>query len=182
MYEELYEAWRKEKENEEIQELPDDFYVKVARYIKKLREESRMLDEKSVKAKILRRKTENVERMVKELLQLRLEKIVRKALKGEKVSDVVLVREEQPWNRKLASLVREFQSFSNELLRGRLEEGLEEKPKTVVVRFLKDVPAIVGADMKTYGPFAAEDVATLPFENAEVLIKRGVVERVKVSG
>ena len=181
MYKELYEAWRREKESMEIQELPDDFYVKVAGYIKKLREESRMLDEKSVKAKILRRKTGNVEAMVRELLQLRLEKIVRKALKGEKVSDMVLVQEEQPWNRKLASLVEEFQSFSNELLRGRLAKALEEKPKTVVVRFLKDVPAIVGADMKTYGPFMAEDVATLPFENAEVFIRRGVAEKVEIS-
>ena len=49
----------------------------------------------------------------------------------------------------------------------------------VEIRFLKDVPTIVGADMKTYGPFKEEDVASLPAENAEVLIKRGVVVEVE---
>jgi len=181
MYEELYEVWLKEKENAEIQKLTEDFYVKVADYVKKLQEEKRMLDEKSVRAKILRRKTANVEAMVRELLRLRLEKIVRKALEGEKVSDNILVREEHRWNREMASLVEKFQFFSDKILRGKLVKALEEKPKTIVVRFLKDVPAIIGADMKTYGPFMAEDVATLPFENGKALIEQGVAVKVELS-
>jgi len=41
----------------------------------------------------------------------------------------------------------------------------------VEVRFLRDVPAIVGADMKVYGPFKKGDVAKLPKENAEAFVK-----------
>ena len=33
------------------------------------------------------------------------------------------------------------------------------------------MPAIVGADLKTYGPFNPEEVASLPLENAEILAK-----------
>jgi DNA replication factor GINS len=51
----------------------------------------------------------------------------------------------------------------------------------VVLRFLKDVPALIGSDMKTYGPFEAEDVATLPSENAKILVKQGLAEKVEAS-
>jgi DNA replication initiation complex subunit (GINS family) len=51
----------------------------------------------------------------------------------------------------------------------------------VALRFLKAIPAVVGADMKTYGPFLAEDVASLPVENAKVLVKRGLAEAIESS-
>jgi DNA replication initiation complex subunit (GINS family) len=46
---------------------------------------------------------------------------------------------------------------------------------------LKAIPAVVGVDMKTYGPFLAEDVGSLPLENAKILVKRGLAEAVEVS-
>jgi DNA replication factor GINS len=55
----------------------------------------------------------------------------------------------------------------------------KKKAKGMVVRFLKEVPEIVGADMKTYGPFKAEDIATLPVENAKALIKQEVAMEVE---
>ena len=53
--------------------------------------------------------------------------------------------------------------------------------KRAVLRFLRDVPAIIGADIKTYGPFKAEDVASLPVENAKVLIKQGLAEKIEAN-
>jgi len=182
VYDTLYEAWVKEKKSDEVQKLPEDFYVKAANYIKRLMNEHRMLDKKSVKAKVLRRKTGNVKAMVRELLFLRIEKMTRKALNGEKVSENVLTLEERKWNRNLVSIMEDFQLFLDGVLRGKSLDVAEEKPKRVVVRFLKDVPAIVGADMKTYGPFLAEDVAVLPFENAKILVKQGVAVMVEVDG
>jgi DNA replication initiation complex subunit (GINS family) len=49
-----------------------------------------------------------------------------------------------------------------------------------VVRFLKAVPAIIGIDMKTYGPFQQEDVVAIPVENAENLIRRGIAKEVEI--
>jgi DNA replication factor GINS len=51
-----------------------------------------------------------------------------------------------------------------------------EEPKRILVRFLQAIPAIIGPDMKAYGPFKEEDVASLPAENAEILITRGVAK------
>jgi len=47
------------------------------------------------------------------------------------------------------------------------------------LRFLKEVPAIIGADMKTYGPFKVEDIAALPIENTKILIKQGLAEKLE---
>jgi DNA replication factor GINS len=55
----------------------------------------------------------------------------------------------------------------------------KEKPKKRVLRFLREVPAIIGADMKSYGPFKPEDVASVPAENAKILIKQGLAAEVE---
>ncbi|MGC8999287.1 MAG: hypothetical protein ACP5JW_07900, partial [Candidatus Bathyarchaeia archaeon] len=57
----------------------------------------------------------------------------------------------------------------------------ERASKKILLRFLKDVPAIVGQDMKIYGPFKAEDVASVPVENAKILIRQGLAEEINVS-
>ena len=54
-------------------------------------------------------------------------------------------------------------------------------PKRVTVRFSKPIPAIMGADMKSYGPFVAEDVASLPELNAKILVKQGLAVLIEVS-
>jgi len=53
--------------------------------------------------------------------------------------------------------------------------------KRAVLRFTKAIPGIIGADMKTYGPFAVEDVASVPAKNAEMLVKQGLAVLVAVS-
>jgi len=51
----------------------------------------------------------------------------------------------------------------------------------MVVRFVQEVPAIIGVDMKTYGPFKPEDIATLPAENAKILIKKGLAVEIEAT-
>jgi DNA replication initiation complex subunit (GINS family) len=58
---------------------------------------------------------------------------------------------------------------------------VEKVHRRVVLRFVKPVPAVIGADMKTYGPFLVEDVASLPVENAKILVKQGFAQMVEVS-
>jgi len=48
----------------------------------------------------------------------------------------------------------------------------------VLVRFLQDVPVIAGVDLKEYGPFKKEDIANLPKENADSLVKSGLAKSI----
>jgi DNA replication factor GINS len=38
---------------------------------------------------------------------------------------------------------------------------------------------MVGADMEKYGPFQAEDVATLPYDNAQALIAKKIAMKIR---
>jgi len=180
MYEKLYKAWRIEKESTEVQTLPKDFFAMLAQYVKKLREESRMLDEKTLRAKLLLRESKNVKRLAGELIQLRHDKTVRKIAAGEVVSKECLTDEEERLYRDMTPSIESFQTLIKDVVGGRypLFES-KEKHKKVALRFLRDIPAIVGADMKTYGPFKAEDVASLPVENAKILVKQSVAVEVE---
>jgi DNA replication factor GINS len=181
LYNELYEAWKREIEGGELANLKPDFYSRIADYVKRLKEEGRMLDKKTVKAKLLKVEMRNVKRMIHELVQTRYKKIVGKLVQDEGLQLEVLTAEEKKLYSGVLPLAETYQRLIEGILHGNLpREGMETKNKRAVLRFLRDVPAIVGSDMKTYGPFRAEDVATLPTGNAKILIKRGVAEKAEV--
>ncbi|MEM2105707.1 MAG: hypothetical protein QXV21_04470 [Candidatus Bathyarchaeia archaeon] len=183
MYKSLYEAWEREVKNKELQRLPSDFYAMVADYLRKLREEGRMLDKKTVKAGLLKRELVNVKRMVSELVMVRYGKVIRLLAKGGKIPQDALTAEEANIYSGTVPFADAVQNFIKSILRGSLPKTeVEIARKRVVLRFLADVPAIIGADMKTYGPFKAEDVASLPMENANVLVKRGLADMVELGG
>ncbi len=180
MYNELYEAWTKERETTEIQTLPKDFYVKLAGYMKKMREESRMIDEKTVRAKLLRRESKNVKKMVEELIQLRSEKALGKAMDGKVVAKEALTYEEEKLLGEVSPSLESYQTLLKSILSGRSPHiEVKETLKTMILRFTQEIPAIIGADMKAYGPFKPEDIASLPVENARILIKQGVAVEVE---
>ncbi len=180
MYSRLLEAWKKERENTEIQKLARDFYAKLADYVKKMREESRMLDKKAVKGRLLDREYRNARKMIEELVELRYRKALRKAVAGEAVPKEFLTEEEAKFHGEVLPLTEAYQAFIEDILRGYVSDVKRKvKSKKVLVRFLHEIPAIVGSDMKTYGPFKSEDVATLPVENVRALVRRGVVVEVE---
>lgn len=181
MYDELYEIWRKELESANLEKLTSDFYSRVADYLRRLKEESRMLDKRTVKANLLKGEMRNVKRMLCELIRARYKKLVKRASKGQKAPQDFLAIEEQKIYAGVLPLAEAYQSFAKNLLEGHaLKIDVKQEQKRVVLRFLREIPAIIGADMGTYGPFKAEDVVSLPVENAKVLVKQGLAERVEV--
>jgi len=53
------------------------------------------------------------------------------------------------------------------------------KTKKIVIRFLNEVDEIVGSDLEKYGPFKTEDIATIPYENAQALIAKNIATKVR---
>jgi len=181
MYDELYEAWRKERENAEVQPLPKDFFSRLAHYVKRLREEGRMLDEKTTRARLLLHESKNAKKLSGELIRLRYEKVLRKAMAGESVVKEGLTEEEERLYKEITSSAEAYQNLLKGVLSGRSPSlEVKEKAKKRVLRFLQEIPAIIGADMKTYGPFKPEDLASVPAENAKILIKQGLAVEVEV--
>jgi DNA replication factor GINS len=167
MYDELCHAWKSEIEKTELEKLPPDFYSKIADYMKRLREEGRMLDKRTLKTSLLKKEMQNARVMIQRLIQTRYRKIVGKMAKGEDiVQDAMTPEEKTIYSKVLAS------SEGVHLL-------IETEHKRAALRLLKEVPAVIGSDMKTYGPFKIEDVATVPTENAKILIKQNLAEKLE---
>ncbi|MBS7647228.1 MAG: hypothetical protein QXK93_07350 [Candidatus Bathyarchaeia archaeon] len=177
MYGDLLEIWKNELKTNELTKLPKDFVQKVAEYLKEIDKESKMLDKKTVKASLLNIEALNIKRMLNEIMRIRRHKLIKKALRGEKISELLSFEEE--FYSKLAPLLELHQESVRNVLMGR-GAATKIEHKYFVLRFLAEIPEIIGSDMKVYGPFKAEDVAVLPVENAKIFVKQGLAVSVEI--
>jgi DNA replication factor GINS len=191
MYNELYTAWRREVEESPLGKLPPDFYLKISDYIKRLKEEKALPDKKSVKLNLLDHESKNVAFMLEELLSTRYRKLLETISQNQALPSELLTVEEAKMCESFVSFAGVYQKFTRELLQGQsiqpalqvatVQSEPETGHKRATLRFTKAIPAIIGADMKPYGPFKVEDVASLPVENAKMLVKQGLAVMVDVS-
>lgn len=184
MYRKIYEAWKKEVDEEGLQPLPENFYQDFSAYIKSLREEIRSLDEKSFKYKLKQLEVEKSSELLSLLIDLRLKKIVKLLLEEEGKIDLSLLTLEE---KDLYSQLNQGFKFSRKIVKDSVE-GKPLKPaygvkakNVVVLRVLGNIPALVGLDMKTYGPFKVEDIIAIPIQNIEKLVKHGYVKELDIS-
>ena len=182
-YRTLYEAWKREQDHSELQPLGKGFYKEASALVRAQKDEAQMLDEKSLHAQLFVREQDRTGRLLTGLAELRFRKLSRATLSAERPSMELLTSEEEEMAADLASARSDLDSLLKAMLGGRTPRreapAADRRPKKTMVRFLQNIPAIVGANAQVYGPFKAEDVATLPEENAESLIKRGIALRVE---
>ncbi len=196
MYNQLYAAWQREIDDPSLGALPPDFFIKIGEYLRRIKDEDKVLDKKSVKMNLLLHESANVERMLKELLETRYRKLIKTVTKSQKAPVELLTVEEAQMVEKFADFAKTYHKFADDLMQGQITKIAEPDkapikvfakteaspvPKRSTIRFLKNIPSIMGADMKSYGPFVAEDVASLPPQNAQILVKQGLAVLVEVS-
>lgn len=170
-YDEIQQAWKRELQNPELQPLRPGFFKDLASYIKRLKESQRNIDPKSLKAIIMDEETRRLEQLLTQLVDRRLGKLWTSARRDQSTN---LESTEKQVYQDLIGISRHYEKLKEELLQGHEPSGLTTIDKTVLlIRFVKDVPSIIGVDLKTHGPFLKEDIAKLPFENAESLIRQG---------
>ena len=178
MYNELYKAWKSEITTEETQPLPEDFYQRAEAYIGGTEQEDTSTDEHTVKRRLLLKEKEVVNRLLHELKEVRLRKLLALAQIGQAINDANLTEEEK-------KLARDFnqslQAFDQDK-RGPKPSVSEEEVELSVLRFLQDIPEIVGTDLRIYGPYKKEDVGSLPNQNAIALVKQWIAREIDVRG
>ncbi len=176
-YDEIVKAWSQEQASSDLQPIKSGFFKDAAGYIRRLKEAFRNLDQKSLKAVVIQDELSRLDRLVSQLIDMRLEKAWRAAQtsSGQASLDTV---EKQSYER-FSETARYYNRLKEDVSQG-LEPQPFEGPKKerLTVRFLKDVPSIIGVDLRTYGPFQKEDVAVVPIENAESLIRQGAATEV----
>ncbi len=156
----------RETESDSIQEINPNFYRGLSDFIGNLKKQEFDGIESKIKQSLIDMATE----LTSLLLHTRLEKTISSdsidftnLLDEEKF---ILDAEEQKRERTEMILSATINGKSKFL------ESISQnhKTKTIVLRFLQDVDEIVGSDLEKYGPFKPEDIATIPYENAQALI------------
>jgi DNA replication initiation complex subunit (GINS family) len=195
-YKDISDAWSAEKENQELQNLEDLRFSKMREYLSKVRYAlTETPAENQLQADMYTQEALNLEFMLKDLLNLRREKIIRAAMDQRRPLGTMVLSEEELYNR----LLRGFEGHSDfvkETLTGMPSSTLkqptddageaipqEDVVDYVIVRFLRSIDdAIIGIDERTYGPFKKEDLTTIPLLNAEAWSEDGTVMRVSLHG
>jgi DNA replication initiation complex subunit (GINS family) len=179
MYNQLYNAWRSEKNSPLPEPLPHDFYQRAASYLKSLEDDSLSSDPHTIQGRLLIREVEIARRLLEELRETRLRKILESAKNGILVREEDLTEEEQTL---MKNLNESLTTFEENQIQSRDLSTAAGQPELSVVRFLQDIPEIVGIDLKIYGPYKKEDVGSLPAQNAQALVKQGAAKPIEVKG
>jgi DNA replication initiation complex subunit (GINS family) len=155
------------------QPLPADFYQQAMMYLSGVNEELTTADTHTIQGRLLVTEKEMTERLLNELRQTRIQKIVSVAQNRISIQTTSLIEEE----------LNVFEKIKQSLSSLRQQPPHRQDGQTgelSVVRFLEDIPEIVGVDLRIYGPFKKEDVASLPAPNAHALEKQGAAKAVEV--
>ena len=170
----LHSIVLRETENDSIQEIDPDFYRNLSDFLGNLKKQ----EFDGIESKIKKSLIEMTSDLAALLLNIRLEKTTK--LDGIDFTNLldeekfILDAEEQKRERTEMILSATINGKSKFL------ESISQnhKTKTVVLRILQNVDEIVGADLEKYGPFKPEDIATLPYENAQALITKKVATKI----
>ena len=186
-YEAIYDILRRERSRQELQKLDQTFYKEVSSYIK---DKEDVLESQKQKSSIFAQKEiektekqlENIKKIIKELYEKRELKITQLAISFARARNMQEVPELLPEEKIMFNNVVKILKDSRE---NNLNEVLYNKPKVIktvqetkLVRFIQAVPKFVTEDLKEYGPFEEEYIASLPNKVADLLIKNEKAELV----
>ncbi|MDQ3847921.1 MAG: hypothetical protein M3261_03080 [Thermoproteota archaeon] len=166
----VHKILEKEIETPTLQSISSDTFQRIAETLSSLKSEAY----EGAEAKVRDRMVEMIEISSMLVMETRQAKIS----SSEETLDYSKLTDEEKY---IIDGKRESSKRTNEvmaaLLKGRpkvLESiSVKVRSKQIVVRFLRPIEAFVGIDMNKYGPYAQEDVASLPFENARSIIDGG---------
>jgi DNA replication initiation complex subunit (GINS family) len=176
-YEDIRKAWEDEVSSEALQNLSD---LRLSRMVSSLSKTRIHLAETAaenrLQADLLTQQALNMEFMLRDLLELRRQKIIRLVLEGGKPSADMTVSEQEGFYLKLKRAFDEHEEFIIASLTGStskteaeaMPSDEEAASQYVVVRFLRTIEdPFVGLDELVYGPFNKDDVAVVPTANVE---------------
>jgi len=192
-FSELRKTQKKEKRQEDLSDLEDNFVLRVSNYLE-------------MKKDVDNREYRSAKRVFDKIIGLRQEKIVKQAkfaVKSEsgESSDLNLLPREKELFLELKNLFQDFNHNVEKMIEGEesiktpdidLDEEEDEEPELEpegeteeveegyqVVKIISDVPEFMGTDLESYGPFEEGEEVQIPEDNAEILVNRGNAEEIE---
>ena len=159
-----------ESQSEALLPLPSDFYSTLAAYSQRLKR-SASSGSSDLVVRLTATQAHIIESMVRQLLRLRTRKALRQSTLPQLLPEERYVcSAEQRFQRRFQTMVEAVSAGQPSYIEF---AHISESQRSVMVRFVKHVNELVGLDMRHYGPFEAEDVASIPAASADILIAGG---------
>jgi DNA replication initiation complex subunit (GINS family) len=176
LYTALLERWQAEREAPTLLPLRDSFLQNLRSYIEKVLDLSQSEEKTSLQRQLFATELANLRFMVNDLLQIRVRKIF-SHIPHQEIDFDLLTRNERRFVEQITRNIRSVFMTTDDLF-SPIENG--DSSTLLLIRFLADHPQLVGVDLKTYGPFRADDLAMLPAENARLMIRKNQAEPVRI--
>jgi DNA replication initiation complex subunit (GINS family) len=196
-YDLLFDLLRIEKSREELQKLDVNFYANVVDYINSKTTIIHSPTTPIGERELTRIQLGNVKRLLVELYDRREKKIINLAIYKIKTgsglinTESLLPQERVFFETIHASLSKYREAILDNVLEGKAakevslnvnsapsaslasdDSCVDDASGVKSIRFIRPVPKFLGPELETYGPFEANDIASLPSKIAMVLIKK----------
>lgn len=158
-----------EIQSDELQQLPSDFYSRVSQYSQKLKR-SAGSGNSEVTVRLISRQAEMIESMTRQLFGLRVKKAAGSAFLQLLPEERYVCSTQQNFQRRLDSFIEALSAGKPSFVEF---AHRSESSRNMIVRFVRRTNELVGADLRRYGPFEENDVASIPAVNAAILIAGG---------
>jgi DNA replication factor GINS len=171
----LHHTVLRETKDDSLLEIDPNFYRNLSDFIGNLRKQEFDGVENKIKDSLIEMTTE----LTSLLLKIRLDKISKSS--DFKINHLLdeekFILDSQDEQRERTEMILSATINGKSKFLESLAQN--HKTKKVVIRFLNEVDEIVGADLEKYGPFKTEDIATIPYENAQALIAKNIATKVR---
>ncbi len=171
----LHRTVLRETEDDSLLEINPNFYRNLSDFIGNLRKQEFDGVENKIKDTLIEMTTE----LTSLLIKIRLDKISKSSdfKIGHLLDEEKFILDSQDEQRERTEMILSATINGKSKFLESLAQN--HKTKKVVIRFLNEVDEIVGADLEKYGPFKTEDIATIPYENAQALIAKNIATKVR---
>ncbi|MFX1564693.1 MAG: hypothetical protein ACFFCH_01755 [Promethearchaeota archaeon] len=172
----LLERWQAERESPDLLPLRDSFLQSIRDYVEQVLEQSKSENTSELQRQLYETELTNLRFMMKSLLRMRVDKIL-DSLVARTIDYDVLTRTERRFADQISRNLRSALMAADDLF---APLDTNATSKLILIRFIEEHPQLVGVDLKTYGPFKADDLAALPAENARLIIRKNQAEPIEI--
>ena len=170
----LYSIVLREVENETVQEVDPGLYDNIAEFLGKIKRQEFDNVENKIKEALINMATE----MTTLLVHLRLKKNLNNLDFANLLDEEKYILDSEEERQERTEVILSAMLNGKSKLLDSVSEN--HKTKSITVRFLKDTEQFIGADFAKYGPYKIEDLATIPYDNAQALISKEIVTKVRL--
>ena len=201
-FETLYDILMREKQRDELLPLDPLFFQNVIIYLqekKKIWENIGKDDDlfRLGERDQIENEIKNIRKVLKDIYERREKKIIDLALNKSRIGQDIeiphLLKEEQQFFESLAHILDNYRhgvlfqvlhmkmpQVEEKKMVVEIEARPQKQKETMMVRFVHAVPKFVASDLAIYGPFDEDDMANVPKDVGELLVKKKRAEEVKL--